>query len=164
MADLGYDELGHDSAMGNSCKSFSPTINDLIDEGVAIHYYYTFKLYSPTRASFMAGQCQWGAGFYDMSDDGDHCMPQYKILPAILKQVAHVFTDEANRIINIHEKSRPLYIYLAYQNVHLACGVGRANGPLQAPCETVDLYSTTESRVPWFGSLIMELATPLLPS
>jgi arylsulfatase A-like enzyme len=92
MAELDYDELRHDGAMGNGCKPFSPTINDLIDEGVAIHYYYAFKLCSPTRASLMAGQYPWGAGFYDMSDGGDHCMTQYKILPAILKQVANYST------------------------------------------------------------------------
>lgn len=53
--DLGYDDLGHDSVMGNSGKSYSPHINKLMDDGIILHDYYTFKVCSPTRASLLTG-------------------------------------------------------------------------------------------------------------
>lgn len=85
--DLGYDDLGHNSVMGNGGKSFSPNINKLMDDGVILHDYYTFKVCSPTRASLLTGRYPWGAGFYDMSNDGDHCTDQFKL-------VAHLLKDE----------------------------------------------------------------------
>ena len=39
--DLGYDDLGHDSVMGNSGKSSSPNINELMDNGIILSDYYT---------------------------------------------------------------------------------------------------------------------------
>jgi hypothetical protein len=44
--DLGFDDLGHDSMMGNAGISLTPNINELIDTGVAMHEYYTFKVCS----------------------------------------------------------------------------------------------------------------------
>ena len=38
---------------------------------------------------------------------------------------AHIFTAEAIRLI--HEDTKPFYMYLAYQNVHLACGSAPTN-------------------------------------
>ena len=72
--------------MGNGGKSISPKINALINDGIALNEYYTFKVCSPTRASLLTGRYPWGAGFYDMSDDGNHCTSQFKLLPAMLKQ------------------------------------------------------------------------------
>jgi hypothetical protein len=56
--DLGYDDLGHNSLMGNGGKSLTPNINSLIDTGIAFHEYYTFKVCSPTRASLLTGRCE----------------------------------------------------------------------------------------------------------
>lgn len=84
--DLGYDDLGHDSIMGNSGRTFTPNINKLMDEGVIFHDYYTFKVCSPTRASLLTGRYPWGAGFYDMSDDSNHCTAEFTLLPALLKK------------------------------------------------------------------------------
>ena len=42
--DLGYDDLGHSGVMGNNGKSQTPNINELIDSGIALHEYYTFKV------------------------------------------------------------------------------------------------------------------------
>ena len=53
------------------------------------------------------------------------------------------FSQRAVEIIHDHEKSIPLYIYLAYHNVHDACIKDRFSGGLNAPMETVDLYKTT---------------------
>lgn len=67
---------------------------------------------------------------------------------------AHIFTAEAIRHIERTAAQpasarQPLFVYLAYQNVHLACGKEPANVAvasakahgLQAPCGTVDLYA-----------------------
>ena len=76
--DLGYDDLGHDSLVGNNGRTFTPHINDLMDQGVVLEEYYTFKVCSPTRASLLTGRYPWGAGFYDMSDDANHCTDQFQ--------------------------------------------------------------------------------------
>ncbi len=46
-------------------------------------------------------------------------------------------------IIQAHNASRPLYLYLAFHNVHDSCNVD-GNGVLNAPKASVELYSTTE--------------------
>jgi arylsulfatase A-like enzyme len=44
--DLGYNDLG---AM-NGDKTMTPHLNALIDEGITMTDYYTFKICSPSRA------------------------------------------------------------------------------------------------------------------
>lgn len=56
-------------------------------EGVDLTSYYGFKICSPTRASLMTGRYPWGAGFYDMSQDTNHCTRNSTLLPALLKTV-----------------------------------------------------------------------------
>ena len=84
--DLGYDDLGHKSIMGNGGKTFTPAINELMDGGIILSDYYTFKVCSPTRASLLTGRYPWGAGFYDMSNDGDHCTSEFKLIAELLKE------------------------------------------------------------------------------
>eukprot|EP00039_Didymoeca_costata_P006376 m.89637 g.89637 ORF g.89637 m.89637 type:complete len:574 (-) comp13233_c0_seq2:193-1914(-) len=227
--DLGYNDLGYH----NNNQSHTPVLNDLISTGVWLSDYYTFKVCAPTRTSIMIGRYPWRTGYYDMIDDGGHCVdPGYKMLPELLKPLgyathaigkwdvgmiakhctptyrgfdtflgyytacvedywyhfapscnnqsggnlpadftmnegttfqaiptangtydAHVFTERAITLVNQHAENLrtnrtggddSLFIYLAYQNVHLGCGgdikgSGREVG-VQAPCETVDLF------------------------
>lgn len=60
----------------------------------------------------------------------------------------------------------PMYFYLAYQNVHLACGseppnVAVGSGKkfgLQAPCPSVDLYATSVTdQIKVQGAMVTEL-------
>ena len=54
------------------------------------------------------------------------------------------FTDRAVELIGANAGSTtPLYIYLAYHNVHDACTLDRFTAGLNAPLETVERYSTT---------------------
>eukprot|EP01050_Picozoa_sp_SAG11_P027883 SAG11_NODE_7236_length_1174_cov_1.456744_1_plen_267_part_00 len=50
------------------------------------------------------------------------------------------FSAEAQRIIEAHNTSRPLYMYLAFEAVHDAGGRG-VSRPLQAPLELVEKYA-----------------------
>ena len=63
-----------------------------------------------------------------------------------------LFTEEAIRVLRDHfstrkrERSlstRPLYMYIAPQNVHLACGTKSSKKVqgIQAPCATVSMFS-----------------------
>eukprot|EP00051_Salpingoeca_urceolata_P027960 m.484210 g.484210 ORF g.484210 m.484210 type:complete len:546 (+) comp23251_c0_seq1:88-1725(+) len=56
----------------------------------------------------------------------------------------NAFSDRAIEIIKNNPADTPMYMYLAFQNVHLGCGRGRKHG-IQAPCETMDLYGTTKT-------------------
>lgn len=78
MADLG---------IRNGGKTITPAINQLINDGVTLSSYYTFRVCAPTRASIQTGRYPWGVGFYDMSDDGSHCVdPGFKMMPQLLKE------------------------------------------------------------------------------
>lgn len=57
------------------------------------------------------------------------------------KYSTDLFTDEAVTIINNHDKSAPLFLYLA----HLAPHAGTYEDPLQAPEEEVDRFSFIEN-------------------
>ena len=50
-----------------------------------------------------------------------------------------LFSEVAERIIDTHNKSEPLYLYLAQQGVHSANG----REPLQAPQRLLDVSSNS---------------------
>lgn len=225
--DLGYNDLG----IFNKGKTHTPYIDSLIQDGVQLGAYYTYRLCSPSRASLMTGRYPWGVGFYDMSNDANHCIrPETTLLPQVLKDTAgytthaigkwdvgyikqhctptkrgfdtflgyysactsdywyhgapggtvteskcggidfslstaatgiggapmtgpdslngtydrDAFTNRAIDIINNHDASKPLYLYLAFHNVHDSCTKDRlTSGGLNAPKKSVDLYETT---------------------
>ena len=51
--------------------------------------YYTFKICSPSRASLLTGRYPWGAGFYDMARDTEHCTYNFTALPQMLKPLGY---------------------------------------------------------------------------
>jgi hypothetical protein len=53
---------------------------------------------------------------------------------------SRAFSARAKSLIASHNSSKPLYMYIAPQNVHLGCGPNKATQGIQAPCETVTLY------------------------
>ena len=60
-------------------------------------------------------------------------------LKAVKNETGHygteLFTEVAERIIHTHDKSEPLFLYLAQQAVHSA----NENDPLQAPQRLLDV-------------------------
>lgn len=56
------------------------------------------------------------------------------------KYTTHILTDEACEVIANHDISSPLFLYMAHLAVHSA----NPYSPLQAPEETVDLFSSIE--------------------
>ena len=79
--DLGYNDIG----VHNDYAVKTPKMNQLIKEGVRLTSYYTFKICSPSRASLMTGRYPWGAGFYDMTRDEDHCTRNFTLIPQLMK-------------------------------------------------------------------------------
>eukprot|EP00660_Eupelagonema_oceanica_P011203 gene11203-23910_t len=63
--DVGYNDIGH----FNGKKTITPTMDGLIESGIVLSDYYTFKICSPSRAAMLTGRYPWAAGFYDMSMD-----------------------------------------------------------------------------------------------
>lgn len=116
------------------------------------------------------GQCDHEGPYIDFSNSSKALYPN-DIAPGSRylngSYNAHVFTTEAVRLIRANGgKGPPMYFYLAYQNVHLACGnepVGVAVGSgkkfgLQAPCPSVDLYATSVTdQIKVQGAMVTEL-------
>eukprot|EP00730_Choanoeca_flexa_P008071 TRINITY_DN12435_c0_g2_i1.p2 TRINITY_DN12435_c0_g2~~TRINITY_DN12435_c0_g2_i1.p2 ORF type:complete len:543 (+),score=100.69 TRINITY_DN12435_c0_g2_i1:106-1629(+) len=228
--DLGYNDLGY----FNNHKTFTPNINEQLENGIFLDAFHTFKICSPSRASTMTGRYPFNAGFYDMSRDTAHCTTNYTLLPELMKGLGYsthaigkwdigfakkecsptyrgfdtflgyytacitdywyhwsptsndkcgygrdfshnkdtaiqgadmngtynrvAFTEEAVRIIDTLPEDQPLYLYLAYQNVHLGCGMGRDLG-INVPCETIDSYYSNAVNDTWKAqsALITEL-------
>lgn len=57
--DVGYNDLGH----FNDKKTITPTLDGLIENGIWLSDYYTFKICSPSRAAMLTGRYPWAAGF-----------------------------------------------------------------------------------------------------
>ena len=84
--DLGYNDLG----IRNGGKTITPAIDNLIRGGVTLSSYYTFRVCAPSRASIQTGRYPWGIGYYDMSDDANHCVdPAFKMLPQLVRDVGY---------------------------------------------------------------------------
>ena len=83
--DVGYNDLG----VTNGGRTHTPRLDELYSSGVALKSYYTFKICSPSRAAMLTGRYPWGAGFYDMSADTNHCTKQFTALPQMLKSAGY---------------------------------------------------------------------------
>ena len=51
----------------------------------------------------------------------------------------HLFTDQAVNLINSHDTSKPLFLYLAHEAVHSAL----AHEPLEAPQDLINKFEKT---------------------
>jgi len=83
--DVGYSDFGK----FNDGKTITPTLDALLDTGIMLTDYYTFKICSPSRAAMTTGRYPWAAGFYDMSQDTDHCTTNSTALPQLLKPLGY---------------------------------------------------------------------------
>ena len=83
--DVGYNDFG----FFNDKKSITPTIDGLLEDGIFLSDYYTFKICSPSRAAMTTGRYPWGAGFYNMAADSDHCTTNSTALPELLKPLGY---------------------------------------------------------------------------
>jgi arylsulfatase A-like enzyme len=70
-----------------------------------------------------------------------------------------LLTARAEAIISSHDAATPLYMYLAYQNVHEGCARPDKLG-MQAPLASVKLYNTTKlDTYKLMGAMVSELDT-----
>eukprot|EP01047_Picozoa_sp_COSAG01_P002308 COSAG01_NODE_60_length_29981_cov_23.262533_33_plen_404_part_00 len=83
--DLGWSDLGY----RNEQRTITPTLDALATAGVSLTSYYTFKICAPSRASLITGRYPWGAGFYDMKEDPNHCTYNFTALPELLKPLQY---------------------------------------------------------------------------
>lgn len=61
--DLGRNDLGARNAHGtHGPRTITPAIDALLQSGVSLTSYHTFKICSPSRASTLTGRYPWGAG------------------------------------------------------------------------------------------------------
>jgi hypothetical protein len=81
------DDLGRmDLGVRNGGLTITPAIDSLVNSGVSLGHYHTFKICSPSRASSLTGRYPWGAGFYDMSPDNEHTTTNFTLYPSLLQQ------------------------------------------------------------------------------
>ena len=113
--DVGYGDLG----FFNDKKVNTPTLDNLLEDGIFLSDYYTFKICSPSRAAMITGRYPWAAGFYDMSQDTDHCTTNSTALPQLLKPLGyatHALGVFAHMVLDVCKKCmiflRALKIYL----------------------------------------------------
>ena len=52
FAKVGYNDFGH----FNDKKTITPTIDGLLEQGIFLSDYYTFKICSPSRAAMLTGR------------------------------------------------------------------------------------------------------------
>ena len=83
--DVGYNDLG----AFNGGKTRTPHLDELVSSGITLKSYYTFKICSPSRAAMLTGRYSWGAGFYDMKADTNHCTKQFTALPQLLRMAGY---------------------------------------------------------------------------
>lgn len=193
--DLGFASVGFNSPTG---EPKTPTIDGLREEGAVLSRFYTFRVCSPTRSSFLSGRLplhvnqvnhppnEPGGGvpanmttIAEVLKRGGYAthhigkwhggMSQRQKLPvnrgfdsslAMLSGAedhfeqtrlgfvdlwrdhapahgengtysAFLFTEEATRVIEKHDPSTPMFMFLAYELTH---------EPLQAPQRFIDLY------------------------
>lgn len=103
--------------------------------------YYTACLadYWTHSSPLALGTCDDPMGVDFSHNYGNHIGPADSSLNGTYD--AHVFRNQATKHIAEHDPSQgPMYMYLAPQNVHLACGPNKKTDGIQAPCNSIDQF------------------------
>ena len=100
--------------VGYIVKSCSPTLSGF-DHFLG---YYSACL-SDYWYHWSPSQCDQQGPYVDLSNSSAGALPRPSSLALNGTYDAHVFTNEAVRLIEGHDQRWPMYMYLAYQNVHL---------------------------------------------
>ena len=82
--DMGYSDLG---CYGSEIRT--PNLDNLAHNGLRYTQMYNTAKCTPSRSSLLTGRYPWGAGFYDMSNDGDHCTDQFRLVADLLKEAGY---------------------------------------------------------------------------
>ncbi|PSN50827.1 Arylsulfatase B [Blattella germanica] len=155
------DDIGwNDFSFHGSDQIPTPNIDALAYNGVILHQHYVQPICTPTRSALMTGRYPSNIGMQGspLGAAEPRALPQGKILPQYLKDLGYsthmvgkwhleasdlsgkyatdVFTEEAERIIQQHDNSTPLFLYLA----HLAAHAGNRGKLLEAPQEIIDKF------------------------
>eukprot|EP01051_Picozoa_sp_SAG22_P006434 SAG22_NODE_421_length_10720_cov_22.582619_5_plen_261_part_00 len=142
---------GADLGIRNGGKTITPAINQLIEDGVTLSSYYTFRVCAPTRASIQTGRYPWGVGFYDMSDDGSHCVdPRFKMMPQLLKEQGYATHALGKWDVGyVQRHCLPTYRgYDTFLGYYTACTAdywmhgAPGRGPAFGPCNDVDFHDS----------------------
>jgi len=102
------------------------------------------KEFTPTYRGFDSFYGFWTSGqdyFSHVAYDGSYGLDLRRDLAAVYNETGtygtELFTREADKVINDHDTTKPLFLYFAQQAVH----VGNENEPLQAPKKYLDRLS-----------------------
>lgn len=102
------------------------------------------KEFTPTYRGFDSFYGFWTSGqdYYNhVTYDGSYGLDLRQDLAVVYNETGtygtELFTREADKVINHHDSSKPLFLYFAQQAVH----VGNENQPLQAPQKYLDRLS-----------------------
>ena len=69
--------------------TITPNIMSLVEDGIALTSYHTYKVWAPSRASIMTGRYPWGVGYYDMK--GPEAIPMgFKLVAELLRDAGYV--------------------------------------------------------------------------
>ncbi|XP_055958305.1 arylsulfatase B [Patella vulgata] len=125
--DLGWNDIGF-----RNPDMITPNMDKLANQGVIFESAYVLPVCSPSRAAFMSGIYPFKSGLQHVviQPKQNVCLPlDIKTLPQHMKQF--FFADRAQQIIRKHDKEKPLFMYLAFQNPH---------GPVEVPKKYSDMY------------------------
>ncbi|KAL9955335.1 hypothetical protein ACROYT_G036643 [Oculina patagonica] len=99
------------------------------------------KEFTPTYRGFDSFYGFWTSGqdyFSHVTYDGNYGLDLRRNLDAVYNETGtygtELFTREADKVLNDHDGTKPLFLYFAQQAVH----VGNGNEPLQAPKKYLD--------------------------
>jgi arylsulfatase A-like enzyme len=88
--DLGFNDIWQLQSSGrvaNQPNTVTPNIMALIQDGIALTAYHTYKVCAPSRASIMTGRYPWGVGYYDMK--GTEAVPLgFKLVAELLQDAS----------------------------------------------------------------------------
>jgi hypothetical protein len=122
------DDLGHNDVGWANNRTITPSLDLMVQEGMELMQFYTFKYCAPTRGALHTGRYPFHFGFYTNQDSNNYGVPTnftMLLVRSFVVACCNLFSLYSNSVGAMVERTRILHtalqVALDIANIMLRC-------------------------------------------